>query len=189
MENLELKVRVVEVGLGIVDVNDFKYNLVKVDTQGVRDFAVLIPIFDQVDYGDCLILKRYKVIRLKGDFDAIELCIRVESFEIAEREGFVISEYLNVKVRGILTGSEKCYLRTIGPDKRAFFMCTIKLEDDYGEMFGILLCAFNTNAKKLSTIPFTSSVVAEVTIRRKLRVPGYEMAVIKIDKAKTEVEK
>lgn len=182
MENLELKVRVSEVGLGIVDINNFKYNRVKVDVQSMTGFDVLIPIFDQVDFGDCLLLKRYKVTRLEGTVDPVELCIRVETFDILERENFTPSEHLNVKVRGVLVGSEKCYLKTIGPDRRAFFMCTIKLEDDFGEQFGILLCAFNTNAKKTSTIPFSSSVVAEVTVRPKLKVPGYEMAVIKIDK-------
>lgn len=182
MENLELKVRVSKVGLGIIDINDFKYNLIKVDTVRFKDFPVLVPVFDQVEEGDCLLLTRYKVTRMENSNDPVELCIRIEAFEIVERVGFEMSEYLNVKVRGILTGSEKCYLKTVGPDKRAFFMCTIKLEDDFRETFGILLVAFNTNAKKLSTIAFTSSVAAEVTIRPKLKVPGYEMAVIRIDK-------
>ena len=182
MTNLELKLRVCETGLDVVDINGFKYNLIKVDTKVVKGFKVLIPIFDQVEVDDVIKTEKYQVTRLGENAEPIDLVIRIDKFEIIGTGDKDISEYLNVRVKGMITGSEKCYLKTVGPDRKAFYMCTIKLLDEYRETFGILLVAFNNSAKKLSTIPFASSVTAEVSIRPKLKQPGYEMAVVKIDR-------
>ena len=182
MTNLELKLRVSEIGIDIIDINGFKYNLIKVDTKVIEGFKVLIPIFDQVEVGDVIRTEKYVVTRLGENTDPIDLVLRIDKFEVIGSGDTEISEYLNVRVKGMLTGSEKCILKTVGPTKKPFFMCTIKLLDEYQNTFGILLVAFNNSAKKVSTIPFASTVKAEVSIRPKLKQPGYEMAVVKIDR-------
>ena len=183
MTNLELKLKVCEIGLDVIDINGFKYNLIKVDTEVIKGFKVLIPIFDQVEIGDIIRTEKYQVTRIGENADPIDLVLRIDKFEVVGSGDGEISKFLNVSVKGILTGSEKCYLKTVGPNRKPFFMCTIKLLDEYQQTFGILLVAFNNSAKKLSTIPFASSVTAVVSIRPKLKQPGYEMAVVKIDRS------
>lgn len=178
MQNLELKARVTEVFPQLVDVNAFKYRLVTIEVEQVKNFRALVSIFHDVQAGDCIVTDKWKVTRIGKDTDPVDLCIRIDYLEVVPSEGFQMSDYLNAIVYGTYVCSEKCYLRTVGPDKKPFINATLKLEDADGDSFGMLLIAFNSNAKKLSTVKSRSSLKCEVSVKKRRHDPGYELTII-----------
>ena len=78
MVNLELKLRITEANLGIVDINGFKYNLHKMEVGTLKDFKVLIPIFDAIQVGDCIVTENWIVTRLGQETQPVDLCVRLD---------------------------------------------------------------------------------------------------------------
>lgn len=179
--NFELKAKIVEVDLGIVDINGFKYNLhlMKVGTH--ERFKVLLPIYNDVSIGDCIFSESWVVTRLGSENRPVDLCVRVDKLEIVNPDGFEISKYLNTKVVGMFLNSEKCTLRTIGPDMKPFYMATIKIKDSFGISYDMILVAFGSQAKNLSMVKKASVIESEVTIKKRKNNEGYELAVIKFE--------
>lgn len=183
--NLELKARICEVNLDIVDINGFKYNLHLVEVGNHPEFKVLIPIFADVSVGDCITTTDWILTRL-GNEKPADLCIRIDKFEFVVNKSFEVSKYLNARVTGMFLNSDKCFLRTLGPDKKPFYMATLKVKDSYGEPFENIIVGFGNIAKKLSTIKKRSVIECEVTVKRRQEHPGYEFAVLAIE-VKSEV--
>lgn len=179
MQNLELKARVTKVFSELVDVNTFKYRLVNIQVGQVDEFPALVSIFHSVEVGDCFVTSRWKVTRIGKETRPVNLCIRIDYLEVIPSDGFEVSEYLNSIVYGTFVSSEKCYLKTVGPDRKPFFNATLKLEDSDGESFGMLLIAFNSNAKHLSTVKSHSNLKCEVSIKKRRHDPGYELTIIR----------
>lgn len=186
MQNLELKAIVTEVGVDTYTINRFQYKVIKVDFKELKGFKILISLFDTVEVGDCIKFSHYRVTRMGTESNPVDLCLRVDKFEILPSEGFEPSEHLNVKVVGYLMGSSKCFLRTVGPEKKPFFLATLKMQDECSKNFGIMLVSFGNNAKKISTVKFNSLLECVVTIKPKLVDPGYEMATVSLSIVKED---
>ena len=174
MVNLELKLRITEAKLDIVDINGLEVGTLK-------DFKVLIPIFDAIQVGDCIVTENWIVTRLGQETQPVDLCVRLDRYELVSEDGFEVSRYLNAKVTGMFFNSEKCFLRTVGPDKKPFYMATLKLKDSYDLNYEMLIVAFGNQAKKMSTVKKLSILDCEVTIKRKKEIDGYEFAVLSFD--------
>ena len=177
MSNNNVKLRITKTNLDIVDLNGFKYNLHLAEVQTLADFKVLIPIFDDVLVGDVIESNEWVVTHL-GSCDAkpIDLCIRIDKFQIVTGEDYTLSKYLNSVVHGILIVSEKNQLQVVGVDKHPFFVATLKIKDEYGEGFPMLLTAFRNEAKKMSTMKRGSVLKCEVTVKRLRSTAGYELS-------------
>lgn len=184
--NLELKARITEVNLGVIDINGFKFNLHKMEVENLKDFKVLLPIFNDVSIGDCFVTKNWALTRITTSDGVSDNCVRVSDFELVSSEGFEVSPYLNTKVVGMFINSDKCYLRTIGVEKRPFYMATLKIKDETEKLFELPLVAFGNQAKKLSAVKKHSIIECEVTVKRRRDLNGYELAVIKLN-VKSEV--
>lgn len=178
MNNIELKARIVEVNLGIIDINDFKYGLHKMQVGNLDSFKVLLPIYNDVFVGDCIVTTNWKLTRIGTETNPVDLCVRVDAYDIASPDGFDVTKYLNTKVTGLFLSSEKCVLRTIGPDKKPFYMATIKIKDSFDISFDLILVAFSNQAKKLSTVKRASVIDCECTVKKRKNCEGYELAVL-----------
>lgn len=179
--NFELKAEIVEVNLGIIDINGFKYNLHIMRTGTHKRFKVLLPIYSDVSVGNCFVSENWIITRLGTENKPVDLCVRVDKFELVEPEGFEVSKYLNTKVTGMFLNSEKCALRTIGPDMKPFYMATIKIKDSFGISYDMILVAFGNQAKNLSKVKKTSVIESEVTVKSRKNNDGYELAIIKFE--------
>lgn len=186
MVNLELKLRITKVNLDIIDINGFKYNLHTMEVGTLKDFKVLIPIFDSIQVGDCIYTDNWIVTRIGQETQPVDLCIRLDKYTLMPSEGFEVSKYLNSKVTGLFFNSEKCFLRTVGPDRKPFYMATLKLKDSYDINYEMLIVAFGDKAKRLSTVKKLSILDCEVTVKKKKEVDGYELAVTNFDVVNTK---
>lgn len=179
--NCELKARITETNLEVININGFIFNVHKMDVGQLKGFKVLVPIFHDVSEGDCIMTDDWAITRLGDGSDPVDLCVRISKFELLPQEGFETSAYLNGRVVGMFHKSDKCYLRTIGVTKKPFFMATLKIKDAFGVSFPMLITSFGKQAKKMSTVKSASILDCIVTVKRKLREPGYELAVIEFD--------
>ena len=174
--NLELKARIIEANLDVVDINGFKYNLHLMELGTLKKFKVLLPIFDDVMVGDCFVSTNWIVTRY-GTEEPIDLCVRVDSYEFVHDTNFSPSKYLISEMTGLFLNSEKCFLRTIGPDAKPFYAATLRVRDCFGDQFSNILIAFGNQAKKLSTVKKNSVIKCEVTVKARKYEEGYEFAV------------
>ena len=181
MQNLELKARVTKVYPSLVDVNTFKYKLVDIEAGGITHFKALISLFADVDVGDCFSTTTWKVTRLGETEHPVDICIRIDKLTLLDPDDFEPSEYINGIVYGTYVRSEKCFLRTVGPDKKPFMYATIKLEDSNKEVYGMLLVAFNAIAKRLSTVKSRTQLKCTVSIKKRKKGDGYEFALLSFE--------
>lgn len=179
--NCELKARITETNLEVVDINGFKFNLHKMEVGTLKDFKILLPIFNDVSVGDCIVTSDWDISRLGTCNKPVDLCVRVKNFELVPSDGFVPSKYLNGKIVGMFLNSDKCYLRTVGPDQKPFYMATLKIKDSFKIPYEMLIVAFGNQAKKLSTVKKQSIIECEVTIKHRRGAEGYEFAVISLE--------
>lgn len=177
MDNLLLKARIVEVNIEPVDINGFKYNLHTMQVGTHKAFKVLLPIYNDVSVGDCIQSTKWKVSRLGTNNKPVDLCIRVDEFELVSPDGFEVTPYLNTKVTGMFLNSEKCSLRAIGPDRKPFYMATLKIKDSFNMSYDMIIVAFGSQAKRLSTVKKSSVIECEVTIKQRKNNEGYEFAI------------
>ena len=177
MDNLILKSRIIEVNLDTVDINGFKYNLHMMQVGTHDSFKVLLPIYNDVSVGDCITSVKWKVTRLGTSNKPVDLCIRVDEFELVSPDEFEVSQYLNSKVVGMFLNSEKCSLRAIGPDRKPFYMATLKIKDSFNQSYDMIIVAFGSQAKKQSTVKKSSVLECEVTIKKRKNNEGYEFAI------------
>lgn len=186
--NLDLKARVIEANIEVVDINGFKYSLHKIELGTIKSFPALIPVFDDIDVGDCISSNDWSLTRLRGD-NPPELCLRFNKVDLVIDARFKPSTYLNAKVVGIFLNSEKCYLRTVGSDAKPFYMATLRVKDHNNESFSNTLIGFRQQAMKLSTLKKGCLIDCEVTVREKKDGSGYELSVIKVDVLKEDLVK
>lgn len=176
--NLELKARISEAGTEIVNINGFQYKLHRMEVGGHQKFKVMFPIFEDMHVGDCFVSTKWIITRLGRENKPVDLCVRVDGFERVNSEGFTVSEYLNGRITGMFLNSEKCVLKSVGPDLKPFYMATIKIRDSFKVSYEMLLVAFGKTAKQLSQVPKQSIIDCEVTVKSKRDKEGYEFAVI-----------
>jgi hypothetical protein len=179
--NSELKVRITEANLDVVDINGFKFNLHKMEVGNLKDFKILLPIFNDVSVGDCIVTTDWIITRLGKNNKPVDLCIRAMKFELVPSQGFEVSKYLNGKIVGMFLNSDKCYLRTVGPDAKPFYMATLKIKDSFKIPYEMLIVGFGNQAKKLSTVKKQSIIECEVTVKNRRDAEGYEFAVISLE--------
>lgn len=177
MSNNLLKLRITKTNLDIVDLNGFKYNLHLAEVQTLEDFKVLIPIFDDVLVGDVVSTEDWVITHL-GECDAnpIDLCIRIGKFDLITGGDYTLTKYLNSWVYGLLLVSERNSLQCVGVNRRPFFVATLKIKDEYGNGFPVLLTSFGDVAKKISTMKRGFILKCEVTVKRLRQTPGYELS-------------
>lgn len=177
--NLELKARFVEANITIVDMNGFKFRLHKMEVETLSDIHVLVPIFVDVSVGDCFVTDNWVLTRLDERENPAELCVRCDSIELVSSDNFEPSKYLNSEVTGLfLNSKEKMGLRTVGADAKAFYSATLRLKDANDVSFSMLLCAFGSKAKALSTVPRRSIIKCTVTVKRRKYEEGYELSLL-----------
>lgn len=176
MNNVELKARIIEANIDIVDINGFKYHLHKIEVSTLKGFKVLIPIFDDVVVDDCIITTDWELTRF-GNSDPVDLCLVVNAFKIDTSADFTLSKFIITEVYGMYLASEKCYIRAIGPTEKPFYMATLKLRDFHMESFSTVLVAFGNQAKKLYAVKKTSVLKCIVTVKERKNNTGYELAV------------
>lgn len=177
MANLELKAKITAANLDVVDINGYKYNVHKMDLVQLKDFKVLLPIFDDISVGDCFVSTKWIITCLDPSVKPNELLVRVDECEIVPSEGFEMTEYLNTKVTGLFCSSDKCFLRTIGPDRKPFYNATLKVQNSFNQSFDVYIVAFGNQAKKLSTMKTKSVIECEVTVKRSKHYDNMEFAI------------
>jgi hypothetical protein len=180
--NCELKARITEANIGdVVDINGFKYNLHKMEVETLKGFKILLPIFNDISVGDCIVTSDWVITRLGTSDKPVDLCLCVKKFDFVPSEGFELSKYLNGKVVGMFLNSDKCYLRTVGPDAKPFYMATLKSKDMLKAPYAMPVVAFGNQAKKLSTVKKQSILECEVTVKERRYSEGYEFAIVNLE--------
>lgn len=179
--NLELRAKITEVNLGVVDINGFKYNKHKLQVQKLDSVDVLIPVYTDVCVGDCFVSTDWILTCLEPKQKPMEILLRVDKLELASPDDFTMSEYLNSKVTGLFCISDKCVLKTIGPDKVPFFNATLKVKNSFDESFDLFILAFRNTAKAMSTIKRQSIIECNVTVKRRKSGKGWEFPVSNIE--------
>lgn len=178
--NLELKARITEANLGVVDINGYKYNKHKMSLVKISDVTVLLPVFNDICVGDCFQSTDWRLTCIDTETKPTEVMVRVDSLELQSPDDFECSEYLNTKVVGLYCISDKCVLTTKGPDSIPFFTATLKVKNSFNKAFDLFLLGFGKQAKAMSTIKRASIVECTVTVKRRRRGKGWEFAVLTI---------
>lgn len=185
--NLELCGRITEANLDVVNINGFMFNLHKMEVQKQKDFKVLMPIFKDIAAGDVFITESWHISRIGESRDPVDVVIRVDQFDLVLDKETKLSQYVNGTVIGIYLRSDKCYLREVGPDKKPFFMATIKFRDSVGSTYELPIVAFGKQALKLSTIKRESLLKCNVTLKKRKGADGYELAAYNIEVIKEDL--
>lgn len=173
MTNYDVTAIVKKAGLGLIDINSFKYNIVEIEVANFKSFKAFIPVYVIVNEGDFIKSKSWAITRFDfSDPNPTVLAIRFDEVEITE--SYEPIQFLLAKVSGMWIPSSKPGLRTVGPTKKAFIMSTLKLRDEFSESYTVLFTAFNDCAKQLSTVKRLSTIRAEVCIKPKKYIDGYE---------------
>ena len=182
MSNNLLKLRITKTNLDIVDINGFKYNLHLAEVQTLEDFKVLIPIFDDVLVGDVVSTTEWTITHLGAcDANPIDLCVRVDKFTLITSGDYTLTKYLNTWVHGLLLVSEKNTLQCVGVNKKPFFVATLKIKDECGNGFPMLLTSFGAVAKKMSTMKKGFVLKCEVTVKRLRQKNGWELSCLSVE--------
>jgi len=182
--NLKLKARITEANIELIDYNGFMYNLHKMELKALKDVKILIPTFVDISEGDCIETEDWKLVLMSNE-QPVDLAVRVGKYELVSSDDFEPSMYLNTRITGIFLTSDKCYLKTVGPDKKPFYMATLKIKDAKYGPYDMLAVAFGDQAKKLSTVPRQSTLQCEATLKRRRNNPGFELAIVNF-RVKTE---
>lgn len=183
MQNCYMTAKVTKTNIGTVDLNGFIYNVVEIDVANLTGFKAFIPVFVAVDEGVAFSSEKWAVTRYKTETEET-LALRIDSLDYMEN--YEPIEYLTAKVTGMFVNSDRCKLKYVGPTRRAFYRCTLKLNDEFKENFSVLLCGFKDNALRLSTLTRTTIIQAEVYIRNKKFEDGYEFCIKTFNKLQKE---
>lgn len=188
MRNCEIHAKVVETGIGTVNLNGFIFNVVKIEIANIKEFYAFIQVFTEVEVGTIFQSTSWAVTRYVPKEDRPEdtskdtegketeyLAIRVDDCQVVDK--YEPIPYFNAKVTGMVMNSDKCKLMYVGPTRRPFYRCTLKLRDEFSKNFSMLLCAFKDNALSLSTLSRLTLIQAEVCIRPKRFEDGYELCI------------
>lgn len=179
--NLELRAVIVEANLGVVDINGYKYNKHRLRVNKLDSIDCYTQVFEDVCVGDCIVSDNWKLTCLDTKTKPIDVVIRIDTFELVPAEGFKPSDYLNSKVVGLYCISDKCVLRTKGPDKTPFFTATIKVKNEFDDSFDMFLLGFRNMAKAMSTVKKQSIVECTVTVKRRRDGKGWEFPISSIE--------
>lgn len=179
--NLELRAVIVEANLGVEDINGYKYNHHKLRVNKLDSIDCYTQVFDDVCVGDCIVTTDWKLTCYDTKAKPIDVVIRIDTFELVQSEGFEPSNYLNSKVTGLYCISDKCVLRTKGPDKVPFFTATIKVKNEFDNSFEMFLLGFRNLAKAMSTVKRQSIVECTVTVKRRRNGNGWEFPISSIE--------
>lgn len=178
--NLELKARVVDAYLGVVDINGFKYNMARIQVSKLDDVPCLFPVYMDIYPGDCFVSDKWVLTCLHPKKKPMDIIIRVDEFEQCSEDGFEVSEYINSKVVGLFCISSKCVLKEVGVDRVPFFNATLKVKNAFKESFDMYILGFQKVAKQMSSITGGSVIECVVTAKRKLQGDGWEFPVSNI---------
>ena len=178
--NLELNAQLTESCNEVVDYNGFVYNLYKMKLNYIDDVQVLIPAHETVSVGDVISTTSWKLIPMSNSNPA-EIAVRVNRFSIVT-DGRPLTNYLNSNIAGLLLCSNKCVLKEIGPDKKPFYIATLKIRDSRFGYYDMMTLAFDNVAKKLSTVPNQSVIQGTATLKRRRNSEGYELIILDFSK-------
>lgn len=186
MSNEMLRGIITDTYLGVIDINGYKYNTHKMRVNTLDDITMLMPIFDDVEVGDCFETTDWVLTCLAPCERPMEVVVRVDKFTRCLSEGFVASDYVNSRVTGMLCSSSKCMLKEIGVDRTPFYNATLKVRNPFKESFDMYVLAFAKQAKLLSTIPSGTVIEVVVSAKRRRKEKGWEFPIAEL-KVKSEV--
>lgn len=175
MKNLTIRGKVVDESTGLKDINGFKYRVVRADIANIKNFICYIPIFIEVGEGDCFETEDWVLTRHDEGYNPIELVARINTLTVIAADKYEPIENFRANVKGLFISSDKCRLTTVGPEKKPFIRATIMMKDEYGEQYTVLLTGFNNCATKLANVAKYKKLNAQVCIKRKRYVDGYEL--------------
>lgn len=179
--NLELRAKIIEANLGVVDINGYKYNRHRMCVKMLESIDVLIPVYEDICVGDCFVTKDWILTCIDTSIKPTEVLLRVDKFSLEPDKDFEMSEYVNSKITGLYCVSDKCYLKQIGPDKVPFFNATLKVKNSFDKSFDLFIIAFRNTAKKMSVIKRQSIIECTVTVKRRIKGDGWEFPVSNIE--------
>ncbi len=174
MINFDLYAKVVSTNLGLIDINNFKYNLGEVEVANFEKFRILVPIFVTVEVGDYIHTNNWAITRLDEGLNPVELAIRANDLKIVTEQQFHKMDRFCCKIQGDVITSSKTTLSSVGPSKKPFIRLSLRIIDEHGVNWMILLVGFNSTAKRIATVSRCTTINAEVTIKEKKYQPGYE---------------
>lgn len=185
--NLKLCGRITEANLGVYNINGFMFNLHKMEVNKQKDFKILMPIFKDIAVGDVFTTDSWCITRIGTNKNPVDVVIRANQFDVVLDKDAELSDYVNGTVIGIYLCSDKCYLRDVGPDKKPFFMATLKFKDSTGGQYELPIVGFGRQALKLSTIKNESLLKCTATLKQRKGAEGYELAVYSIEVIKEDL--
>ena len=174
MENLQISCKISKTGIGTIKFGTYVYNIVEVEIANMTNFKAFVPYWAELEVGDSFISEKWYITRFERDKNnPIHLAIRVDFLE--KTENYEPIKHFMCKVSGRFLTSDKCHITTTGPTQKTLYRCTIRLKDEDGEYFTVLLSGFQDVALKMSTTPRYSIISGVACVKPKKYSQGYEL--------------
>lgn len=188
MQRYKLFCEVIQPFIQFVEFGNSQFKEIEIKVGTFETFRALIPIFDDVKAGDFLTADNWNVVVYTYDGrQCNDLAILIESFNIIPESEFKPMKYLNTSIKGLLIITDKCNLMKIGDRNKSFFRCSLSIENVAGVSSCITLVSFSSMANKVSLEKSRTFIDADVTVRPRRGLSGYELCIINYETLK-EVE-
>lgn len=174
MENLSISCRITKAGLGTIKFGTYVYNIVEVEIANMTDFKAFVPYWAELGEGDSFKSDKWYITRFEREDDnPTHLAIRVDNMTITEE--YEPQKHFMCMVSGRFLTSDRCHITTAGPTQKALYRCTLRLKDEDGGTFTVLLSGFQDVALQMSTTPRFSIIQGIACVKPKKYSTGYEL--------------
>lgn len=151
----------------------------KVEVAGLELYAYTRDNM-QYEEGMMLHVVRFSLTNCWTDFSTAAIIL--EKFNVIAPEEYEPSRYLNVYVEGTVNRRGSRTLREVGKNKKLFYSRTMKIDNNRGKTFNLLMCGFNNLAEELYLLEDLTKVAISGTLCKSKRAAGYEVHIWSITK-------
>lgn len=165
--------------------NEVGYRAVRVKVAGIEIGAYINSEMD-VSEGTLIRSNSYTLTDDETGFQ--EVMLLIQDCNTISKKDYRESTTLEVKLRGKVKKPDNRSIKFVGEDKKPFYSCTMKADNNRGGHLTILLVSFFRTAEDLSKVGNNCDVTLYGKVRKCKFAKGYEINVTELQVSQKEGE-
>lgn len=169
---------------GTVCIGEERYTFYRAFVSGSLMTVYVSDIYDPLPKGSVIYSNHYFITNDRTVAKRNMIALRMEDIALLNDDQY--EDYCNVGVcvSGILLLPKHKYVSEVGKNKTPFTPCTLKMTNEDGDRFWVLLVTFDNNAKYVRNLRDGLTVNVKARIKKNRMFDSFELNVTSIDVVK-----